>query len=208
MELDQQTIASELKAAVDNVLAGTKIVTWSNALLDEVNVLDAAIEEASDAARDTVAKTVSQVMAPVDAAKRMLGVLQHAIDSAQSLAEFTQARVDRAVSGLAITTPTFGETLEASYSIRNVRSCAIRSRSVALQHRESLRDTVGLRAAPATHIMRQGEDLRTVSTYYYGRPDEWRRIALFNGYDGASVPQGKLIAIPPATEDASQQGVA
>ena len=51
----------------------------------------------------------------------------------------------------------------------------------------------------ATHVAQAGQNLRDISTLYYGRPESWPDIADFNGLAGSLTTPGKLLRIPRLT---------
>jgi nucleoid-associated protein YgaU len=51
----------------------------------------------------------------------------------------------------------------------------------------------------ATHVAQAGQNLRDISTLYYGRPENWPDIADFNGLAGSLTTPGKLLRIPKLT---------
>lgn len=51
----------------------------------------------------------------------------------------------------------------------------------------------------ATHVTQANQNLRSISTLYYGRPENWTDIADFNGLSGSLVSPGRLLRIPKLT---------
>lgn len=51
-----------------------------------------------------------------------------------------------------------------------------------------------------THTGRLGEDLRGVSQAFYQSPDEWQRLARFNGVTTSKVQAGQVILVPRADD--------
>lgn len=51
----------------------------------------------------------------------------------------------------------------------------------------------------ATHVAQAGQNLRDISTLYYGRPESWPDIADFNGLAGSLTTPGRLLRIPKLT---------
>lgn len=210
-EVDQQSVSSDLSAASAAALASMTppaSVPASVSAFSSLESLESEITASTLEAQSTVAKTVSQATSPIDAAYRMLAVLQRAVNAAQATMDFTQQQVDRAVIGKPISTVPLGQTLVASLYLRQLRTDSRRHRSVALRSQDAMRDKITLRSAPTVHIVRQGEDLRDVAIQFYGNADDWRRIALFNGFGGAFVSPGTQILVPAASRDASRAGVA
>lgn len=62
--------------------------------------------------------------------------------------------------------------------------------------RERELDAFFTKQVQATHVVAGGQNLRDISTLYYGRPESWTTIADFNGLAGSLPPKGKLLRIP------------
>jgi nucleoid-associated protein YgaU len=61
--------------------------------------------------------------------------------------------------------------------------------------------TSGGVAGRRSHVMRQGENLQSIATASYGRPQEWRAIAEANGIDDPlRVRAGRSVMLPPPAE--------
>lgn len=73
-------------------------------------------------------------------------------------------------------------------------SDARRLRDAAEFSRRLLTQPAG--AVIATHVARENEDLRDVALIYYGSPDNWRELMLYNGLDNFELYPGQNIAIP------------
>lgn len=51
----------------------------------------------------------------------------------------------------------------------------------------------------AVYTARDGDDLRTVSRNFYGTPNDWQNLMLFNGLSSAALEAGMVILIPKAS---------
>lgn len=56
------------------------------------------------------------------------------------------------------------------------------------------------RTAVAIVTAREGEDLRTLATRYYGSPNDWKKIAVANGLTSAGLTAGLSVVIPKNTD--------
>jgi hypothetical protein len=56
------------------------------------------------------------------------------------------------------------------------------------------------RTAAAVVTTREGDDLRTLASRYYGSPNNWKKIALANGLTSAGLVAGLSIVIPKNTD--------
>lgn len=65
--------------------------------------------------------------------------------------------------------------------------------------RERELDAFFTKQVMATHVAQAGQNLRDISTLYYGRPENWPEIADFNGLAGSLTTPGRLLRIPKLT---------
>lgn len=65
--------------------------------------------------------------------------------------------------------------------------------------REKELDAFFTKRVQATHVAQAGQNLRDISTLYYGRPENWPDIADFNGLSGSLTTPGRLLRIPKLT---------
>ena len=57
------------------------------------------------------------------------------------------------------------------------------------------------RDVQAVIYAREGDDLRIISTRFYGTPDNWRKLAQANGLTTARLTAGMRIVIPASSFD-------
>jgi hypothetical protein len=92
-----------------------------------------------------------------------------------------------------------GQVIEAEVYLRKIGDVARRMRAeAARQHSEVIK-----RIEPALIAVfpaRENQDLREVSTRYYGTPNEWRRLKMFNGFDGSKLTAGQTVFVPRLEE--------
>jgi len=173
----------------------------------DMQVLQEAIIATADEARQVVINTVNAVSPPLTAASRTLAVLDTARREAQGLMDFAQQDVSRSIVQQPAADVSFGKTLACSLYLARARQAAKATRATAVNRGVDLQATTGARSSVISVRVRDGENLRSISTRVYGNQDGWRRIAQFNGLVTSDVPAGTLVLVPQ-TSPAQAQGAA
>lgn len=78
--------------------------------------------------------------------------------------------------------------------VRETISDARRLRDESIIRQRAL--DAGPSVVMGTYRAREGEDLRDVSRLYYGTPDQWRSLMIYNELDTTELYAGQLVAIP------------
>ncbi len=180
--------------------------------------LDAGIKRiaaTSQAISDTVGNISALALAPFAVARSVMALCDTIRGQADALRNFLQAlppadlRTNRAGSST---------TLKAQTSSRPaaLRSASSTSFSDALVCAEYVKRVGGVlkqlsagaviqkdefakkleRQTAAVVTTRAGDDLRSISTRYYGTPNEWKRIAQANGLTSAALTAGLVVIVP------------
>jgi hypothetical protein len=84
--------------------------------------------------------------------------------------------------------------LEAQLYSRETITDARRMRDEAEARRRALEAGPGY--TMGTYRAREGEDLRDVSTLYYGTPNQWRSLMVYNGLTTTELYAGQYVTIP------------
>lgn len=111
----------------------------------------------------------------------------------------------------------FADELEAAAFVdtfnRLVRAQTIQQEE--LRQMRKLRNEAVMRARMQTarpgdiqaqHIAREGEDLRDVSSIYYGTPGRWQALMLYNGLESSDLVPGQGVLIPRQTSEEGAEG--
>jgi hypothetical protein len=181
-----------LSAAVDDheFQVNGDFLTEVTALLDQID--DAAIE-----AQNAAQASISQVMSPVDAAERALTAAESArlaavaiVGAVESLppAELLNSE-DPAELGL-------GEVLAAASYGRAVKDAARAVATICSAQADTMRAIVREDQLIGSFTARAPTDLRDVSTQYYGTPNEWRRLMLYNDLASSALDAGTVVLVP------------
>lgn len=163
------------------------------------------IDEAVTAIENGASGTAALILSPVEAGNRVLAAVQTIKDAAVeliSVVESTPANVVRTVTGT-VDELTFGQNLEAEDYTWGLKVSARDLRTLAAEEGDRLRHTTQAADVRASFTAREDMDLRQVSTLYFGTPDEWRRLAAYNGLSSSRLAAGQLVLIPRSTNQIS-----
>ena len=90
---------------------------------------------------------------------------------------------------------TFSQRMAQAGTAKAVIRSTRKLRSAALQLRARiatlLQDTLA-----GTIVARDGENLREISTRFYGSPHEWRQLMVFNGLSSPVLSAGDVVMVP------------
>lgn len=93
-----------------------------------------------------------------------------------------------------------GDANKAAEYMGRVQSAIRELRSTALILQDDYRKQLE-RDVQAVIYAREGDDLRLISTRFYGTPDNWRTLAQANGLTAARLTAGMRIVIPATATD-------
>lgn len=183
------------------LLAGFRnFLSVANDFVESVTSPVEEIVATAQAANDTAAAGVRALSD--DAPSEMIALLEGAVAQPGILIATCQ-RAGRNILQEDAAAVTLAKSVAADVYLRGMVRSARSARATALEQRLRLQIAVGTPGAVAQVRVREGEDLRTISTRFYGTPNEWRRILQFNpGLSGAGVPAGTLVLVPPASRAA------
>jgi hypothetical protein len=172
----------------------------SPAFLDEASVALNGLYEATLDLQVAVAGSVSGFLSPFDALRRMVAGLGFIVTDTAALLERQYARADGQM--LMLGTPnellsdlTAGEYASAMVTNRRVTRQARRTRHNAARAQAQAVRSIEPDLA-ATFSAREDDDLRQVSTRFYGTPDEWQRLARFNNLRSSKLRAGQVVMVP------------
>lgn len=189
----------DLDEATDPDVINTEIgVAMEPDLLERIDLAIGRAEDAVVELSRTVTTLGDGITAPIDSAQRAASLLALVEFEAGLVAEDMRVRVDRALqfvqrpTDLALIPP--GRAIAASVAVtaatrrsRDLRHAAARRR-MAVQREQLAQIEVAYRCASY-------EDLRSISTKFYGTPDDWQVIARDNGLIGSAVEAGQVVIV-------------
>jgi len=127
------------------------------------------------------------------------GLAGQVIDGLDSLAVTVMALFDL-VPGAQ---PTLGQTLASALYQRTTIDSARQMQWFAAQNASDVQQQSDASPLLAVYVARAGDDLRGLSSLYYGVPDHWRDILVFNGLASSSLDVGQIVYIPALTSGVS-----
>jgi hypothetical protein len=162
--------------------------------------INAAVQ---DMANNEVNYTNSAVN-PLQAAQRALAALQDIQTGANDIVAACEAQPGRAIIQLPnnssgypnLTLVSYGLALDAAEYLRQLILAAQQMATLAAYNGQQLQARVQDTELIGVFVARQGQDLRDVSTTYYGTQDEWVRLAQYNGQAQSACIQGQTYYVP------------
>lgn len=160
-------------------------------LVDNANNLANEISDQSDELQDTISNVAVIATAPSDAQRRIAGILD-GIKLNAGLCRDSFAQIDGGRLNLG---GTFGAVLADRSSSRQQAMTATSLQTIAASQEAKL-----LRALTAQVIMvytaRAGDTLMAASQTFYGTPDNWRDLMLYNNLEDDVLIAGQVIVAP------------
>lgn len=175
---------------LDNQLLGV-----TNAFANGAQLVASAIQVGPNVARTAIAATSSAIAACTQAIGNVCDV---ALTEVFAIGTFTAA-------GVSLITGESNEFREdnlpmgvqlggASY-LNNAKRAYLQTRNsnvfLRAQFQQQLQDEL-----KASFVAKQDMDLRDVSTQFYGTPDGWRDLLIYNGLTSSRLTAGQLIWVP------------
>lgn len=160
----------------------------------------ASIKASAKAPKASVGAMAQRVIGEFDAARRSIAACTSLIaDTAAFVLWLETEAPHRLNADAVIDAQPFGQRLLTATYVRGMIDGAR-----ALKRHATLKRANWLRRVEsellAQHTARKGEDLRTISSRYYGTPFEWRRLAIFNQLrSGQELQPGQLVLVPKLT---------
>jgi len=199
MAADARELQASALQQVDGALGGFRgLLNVANDFVDAVAAPVAEVVATAQSANDVAASGVRALTD--EAPQKMIALLQGAIDQPNILVQTCQRASRNLLQDTDPAAITPSRAIAMDVYLRGVVSSSRRARRTALDQRQRLRSASSTEGAVASVRVRAGEDLRTISTRFYGTPDEWRRILQFNpGLTGSEVPANTVVLVPPAS---------
>lgn len=154
----------------------------------------AILQQMTDELTDMVVEAAGAVTAPGEAMRRAIGILDGLKLSAELLWEIATDTAD-AIALDASELKSFGQTLAQRVDVRERADAATEIRNMAAREQSRL---LNMSATGTLRIFqaRDGQDLRDVSTTFYGGPDEWRSLMLYNRLRTSVLAAGQVVFVP------------
>ncbi len=179
-----------------------------NILADEINIASVKLQDMTDALQETVFQATQSLAAPAEAARRMIGVLDGIKLQAGIMRSLLQDGADGAVLNTQPTSQptqrtqeaqpaaaTFGQKLAIRAALRRQINATLGAQGTASGQQAALmassqNDVIKVYQAS------DNQDLRQVSTKFYGQPDDWRGLMLYNNLTSSTLAAGQVVFVP------------
>jgi len=163
------------------------------------------ISTTADAITGAISQGVDVILSPAQVAKNVLNGIERVRDQAQSIIDQfngIQPQDLLAEASALGTAPedigdvSFGDTLSLAVFAYSISSEARDLRDVAIEDSDSFNLDEAQEDLLAVFEASQNADLRDVSTQFYGTPDQWRDLAIFNGIATSKLAAGDIVLVP------------
>jgi len=148
---------------------------------------------------DTVLSGVDGALAPLDSARRMMGLLQFAEATAGDLINDINDRLYR--SGIKVGERQDIQDISVPTLTRVAAADLAMTRAARRLKHQARRDRIKVSESTDPVLVdvvfaRRGQDLRDISTEYYGTPDEQGRLRRFNNLTTSELEAGQMVLVP------------
>lgn len=195
----QADFAARLRGSMDalnEALAGASL-PYAAEVQAMINGARAAAEAATTAAQEASEAVLDKALEPAAAARRSVSIVSAASAAAGSIVSAAESRVARALVPGDPAAMTHGKAFQAEAQSRALRRAARALRNTAVQDLVALQVAAGGTAQVIGRVVaREGQDLRELAVQFYGHPDQWRRLAAYNGRSGSLLHAGDLVVVP------------
>lgn len=191
-------IASEVSEAVTTLKEAAEapfnlITSISSAIASNISTIEIAASAITQVARKAAATTsspdeVTQAIASsFETIKRESQEINDTMETVPAKAMINTTNVGALGQGAA---------LEAEDFKRGLKKSALALRNLAANRSQELQAGNTKQAGTVVFRARDPQDLRDVSTRFYGTPDEWRSLMLYNGLATSKLSAGQVIIVP------------
>lgn len=196
-----------------SLVAALSVQGIEDQINSDINTIATAIQSTAD----TVTAIANATLEPIDAAQRVLALWQVVQDSAAQMQDALESVVDQslfsptvsnpvvgsavvsggiAASAASTSTMTLGAVMASHLAVRALKSAARGIRHEAAEQSLVVSHQTATPALIKAFIARDGQDLRFVSTAFYGTPDEWLPLMTFNQLTSSRLAAGQVVYVP------------
>lgn len=161
----------------------------------------AELQRLTDDLTDMVVQASATITAPGEAVRRAVGIL----DGLKLTAELWWEIACDTADGVSLDLTellSFGEVLAQRGELRERAGAANEMRNLAAREQAKLLSSLNADVIRVFQA-RDGQDLREVSLTFFGTPDEWRSLMLFNNLTTSQLSAGQVVFVPqrPSGDD-------
>jgi hypothetical protein len=199
-QFSQSDLLANLQTALTSIQAAAiapfqTIEAFNNA----IDVATSQLSDAVDSIANASANIATAALSPVDAARRTLSALNSIVDGSNEIIDAVQNVPPLALINSPIDVLGEGDALLASSFGRGLIRSAQNSRSIAADNIDQFRVQAEQQDVIAVFTARDVQDLRSISTQFYGTQEEWKRIMQFNGLSTSQLTAGEVVFVPRLT---------
>lgn len=205
---DLGRIKSAWDGKADDILAAIESPPFDFGLLgDTLPGIATQIVDRISEVTDAVVAVAKSTSTPKAMADRLNSVYESIKDSCDSLVDTAQSVPPAdlfkfAANDLQDGEPRFASLLKSESWVEDLLVAARTTRRQAVENQADLASTVSSDLLGIV-TAREDEDLREISTSFYGTPTGWRRLMKFNGLTQSRLSAGELVLVPPLTTETS-----
>lgn len=195
---------NQIQAQVDQLDTGASNfdTAFDPSVEDAVTAVDqagATIQSLTDDLTDAVVQIAVATTTALESQQRIAGILDGIKLEAADMRDLLGSTVDGARLNLG---GGFGDVLLDRSSVRQQSDVADTTAALAAaQQRQVVTAMTG--QVLAVFQAREGDDLRRVSMEFYGTPDDWQGLMIYNGLDDDVLSAGQIVIVPVSLQAVS-----
>lgn len=193
---DMADVPNQVFAITDQIIPASE--SFSTAfdpsaqdIVDEIDNATANVVGLANDLADAVLQVSQYATTTSDAQRRLSGVLDTMKINASEVREAYQ-NADGVRLNLG---GSFGETLADRSTMRQQAGIADSAAVVAAAQQKTMITALTAQVL-AVFQARDGDDLRKISQIYYGTPDDWQSLMVYNDLDDDQLSAGQIIIVP------------
>lgn len=177
--------------------AGSRLTDISQ----DIAAVTANIQDFTDSLTDAIVQAAQAITGPNDAVRRVSGILDGIKLEAEGLIDLVSNEADGAildsgaVNRVAAVVLSFGQLIRARGQVREQAEAGAAIRNLAASQQLKIINSV-TSTVISVFQSRADQDLRQVSQQFYGTPDEWRSLMVYNGLLSSGLIAGQVIFVP------------
>lgn len=189
---DFQSTLAALNSQVDQFIALGN--GYAQQYINAVKGLQGTIEASALQVADIVNQGANLTLSPVRQAQRTTAAINDVDNKYEAMASYIDSQPDIVRSRDGAMT-SYGLTLALEQTSRNLGSSAKQGRRASANQRILIAQQADPEVLGAFKA-RQNMDLRQVSTQFYGTPNDWIQIKVYNGLSSSKLTAGQTILVP------------
>lgn len=187
-------IAGLVNDLVSVVQAGFALV---NSMVNAINTIIDTITQAVASLMDIAKQAVKALLSPLEVARAVKAGFQTLAGQGRELARVVDSLPAKAIqlsheAGLI----SQAQAEKASKWVSDVKISARRLVSEVILHKDKIDANQDKQSQPKIVTARENQNLRDLTTRYYGTPHEWKRVRQYNRASGSKLRSGRRVYLP------------